>query len=239
MGEDGRSYSLETSEGAFVENGTLGDSVGVGVGLRWAPRPGSFPAGAKVDFSVVPPRDASTDLSNRVNTRMDKDGNFIGLSLRGPDASKITSVLNAIMDRHVAIAADLKKSKLDEVLAILEDQLKYAQDELESAEQQLEGFRVATITLPSDKAIPIAPGLEETRDPVFGNYFQMKVDLGQLTRDRERLQEITDTLAQGSSGSRRSRWIPAAASSLELSRMLQRARGRPRPAAHAPRPVFR
>jgi len=220
VGEDGRSYSLETQEGTFVENGTLGDSVGVGLGFRWIPRPGSFPAGAKIDFSLVPPRDASSDLSNRVQTRMDKDGNFIGLSLRGTDPRKIASVLNAVMDRHIAIAADLKKSKLDEVLSILEDQLKYAQDELESAEGQLEGFRVATITLPTDQVIPIAPGLEETRDPVFGNFFQMKVDLGQVSRDRERLQSVVDTLAQGTLRVEALEAIPAAASSLELSRVL-------------------
>ncbi len=152
---------------------------------------------------------------------MDKDGNFIGLSLRGTNPQKIASVLNAIMDRHVAIAADLSKRKLDEVVSILDEQLKYAQDELESAERQLESFRVATITLPSDNATPIAPGLEQTRDPVFGNFFQMKVDVGQIARDRERLQSIADTLAQGTMSLEALQGVAAATSSLELSRVLQ------------------
>jgi capsular exopolysaccharide synthesis family protein len=220
VGQDGRGYTLASGEGAFIEGGTLGDSIGTDVGFRWAPRPGSFPSKAKVDFSLLPPRDASTQLSNRVQTRMDRDGNFIGLSLRGTDPQKIASVLNAIMDRHVAIAADLSRSKLDAVLETLQQQLTHAQNELESAEEDLETFRVRTITLPSDNATPIAPGLEETRDPVFGNFFRMKVELEQVARDRARLQSIADTLAQGDLRVEALEGIAVTSSSLELSRVL-------------------
>ena len=219
--KDGRTYHLAGGSGELFESGTLGDSIGTKRGFRWAPRPGTMPADVKIDFSVMPPRDASTELSNRVIPRMDKDGNFIGLSLSGTDPEKIASVLNAIMDRHVAIAAELSKHKLDEIVKILQEQLQYAQQELEQAEQQLESFRVATITLPSDYGTPIAPGLEETRSPVFGNYFQMKVDLGQVTRDRERLRSIQDTLAQGTLRIESLQSVAAATSSLELNQVLQ------------------
>src|SRR6185295_1796176 len=64
---------------------------------------------------------------------------------------------------------------------------------LRQAEQALESFRVRTITLPSEQATPVVPGLEATRDPVFRNFFEMRIEREQLRRDRD---AIAHTLAQ-------------------------------------------
>jgi len=220
IGEDGRQYTLATKQGAVLERGALGDPIGARLGFRWSPEAGAFPAGTRMDFSVATPREASNDLRDRLLAHMDPQGNFVGLSLQGTDPQRIASILNALMDRYVAIAGDLKKSKLDEILGILQEQLRYAQQELEQAEQNLEEFRVATITLPSDNSTPIAPGLEETRDPVFGSYFRMKVDLEQLRRDRQRLQAIVDSLPQSGVRIEALEGIPAVAASVELRPIL-------------------
>src|SRR5262249_5216848 len=79
--------------------------------------------------------------------------------------------------------------KLVELSTILRDQLDVAEGNLKRAEGALEDFRVKTITLPSEKSsTPVAAGLEVTRQPVLNSFFDMKIQRGQLRRDREALE---------------------------------------------------
>src|SRR5690606_34858603 len=82
----------------------------------------------------------------------------------------------------------------------LETQRQYAENNLKAAEIALERFRVETITLPSDKASPVAPGLQQTRDPVMQNYFEMKIQREQLRRDIEAVQRALSSPADAASG---------------------------------------
>ena len=218
VGAAGDDFVLKTSQGVLVQSGAFGVPIAENMGFKWAPARGSFAPGSVVPFQVLSPRDASRDLSARLVTRMDRAGNFLSLQLSGTDNEQIASILNAVMARHVVVAADLKSRKLDETLLILEDQLVVMQSELERAEQELEEFRITTINLPSDQ--PINAGLELTRDPVFGNYFNMKIEVEQLRRDRERLQAVTDEFANGDVRIEALEIIPAAAASSELRRIL-------------------
>ena len=213
-------FSLTTWAGVLVQQARFGVPIGENVGFRWAPAPGSFPPEAEVPFTVLTARDAARDLSNRLVTRMDRAGNFLGLSLEGSDPQKIASILNSVMQRHVAIAAELKRAKLDEVLVILRGQMQEVEDDLEQALTALEEFRVATISLPSDQVTPIAAGLELTRDPVFGSFFDMRVQLEQIRQDRARLQAIIDEFGEGEVRIEALEVIPAAGSSSELRRIL-------------------
>ncbi|HET9949670.1 MAG TPA: polysaccharide biosynthesis tyrosine autokinase [Longimicrobiales bacterium] len=220
IGTDGRSYTLVTREGITVEEGTLGGPVGADLGWEWFPPPESFPPGASIRFDVLSPRDAAIALSDRLDTSMDREGNFLQLSLRGSDPGKLATILNSLMDRHVALAAELKRAKLDEQLEILEEQLRYTEAELADAEQELEEFRVRTISLPSDRT-PIAPGLQVTRDPVLDNFFQMRIRVEELRSDRERLEEAIRSFEEaGQVRIEALEVIPATASSSELRRIL-------------------
>jgi len=218
VGAAGDDFVLTTSQGVLVQQAAFGVPIGENMGFRWAPARGSFEPGAIVPFQVLSPRDASRDLSQRLVTGMDRTGNFLSLQLSGTDNEKIASILNAVMDRHVIVAAELKSRKLDETLVILEEQLVVMQAELERAETDLEEFRITTINLPSDQ--PINAGLELTRDPVFGNYFDMKIEVEQLRRDRQRLQAIVDEFQNGEVRIEALEIIPAAAASSELRRIL-------------------
>ena len=190
---DGREYTLASAEGTDLERGTVGDSVGSRLGFRWAPAPGSLPPGHTIEFSVVPPRDAALRLGEQLDVRMDLNGNFLALELRGPNPVLISSILNAVTQRYVEVAAQLKREKLTELTKILEDQLTSAQQNLDAAETALERFRTRTITLPSDRAA--GPGATaETRDPVRASFFEMQVERDQLRRDRDALERL---LAQG------------------------------------------
>ena len=220
VGASADDFVLTTSDGALVQQGSFGVPIGENIGFLWTPAPGSFPADEVVPFSVLTARDAAQALSADLVTGMDRAGNFLGLSLSGSDPTKIASILNSVMERHVDVAAELKRRKLDETLIILEEQLRLMQTELAQSERDLEEFRVTTISLPSDQATPIAPGLQMTRDPVFGNYFDMKVQVEQLSRDRARLQAVADDFESGVVRIEALEVIPAAAASSELRRIL-------------------
>ncbi|MDZ7778642.1 MAG: polysaccharide biosynthesis tyrosine autokinase [Gemmatimonadota bacterium] len=220
VGSDGNSFTLSTSEGSVVQRGELGGPVGADVGFEWQPEAGSFPPEAEVEFQILRPRDAGQRLSERLITSIDQQGNFLRLSLPGEDPEKITSVLNSLMERHVALAAELKSSRLEESVAILEEQLGYTEEELAQAEQDLEEYRVNTITLPSDQATPISPGLEQTRDPVFSNFFDMQVELETVRRDRQRLEEVVESFETEGVRIEALEAIPSVTSSSELGVLL-------------------
>lgn len=221
--ESGDRYRLESAQGIVMDEGPLeaGMAPGEELGFNWTPDAGALEPGSELEFTVQQPRDAARSLAERLQTRMQSSGNFLGLGLVGSDPERITRILNAVMERHVDLAAELKRGKLDETLEILEEQLVYAEESLADAEVTLEEFRVGTITLPSDDATPIAPGLEMTRGPVFGNYFNMKVDLEQLRRDRTRLRELADQIIEtGEVQIPALEAIPAASGNAELQRVL-------------------
>src|SRR2546428_13420234 len=192
---DGRQYTL-ASEGVEFERGTIGDSIGKRLGFRWAPAPGTLQPGRSVEFSLVPPRDAALRLGQHLDIRMDVNGNFLALELRGPNPVQISNILNAVTERYVEVAAQLKGGKITEVTKILEDQLTTAQRNLDDAENALQRFRTRTITLPSDR--PAGQGAAgETRDPVRATFFDMQVERDQLRRDGDAIDRL---LAQGAGG---------------------------------------
>src|SRR5437899_3146606 len=202
---DGKAYTLSSAEGLELQRGTVGDSVGSRLGFLWVPPPGSLSPGHAVEFSVMPPRDAALWLGEQLDVRMDLNGNFLALELRGTSPALISSILNAVAQRYVEVAAQLKREKLTELTKILEDQLSTAQRNLDSAETALQRFRTRTATMPTDQQADRRTG-PETRDPVRTSFFDMQVERDQLRRDREALDRWS---AQGGGGAGKS-WVPLA-----------------------------
>ncbi|HXL07583.1 MAG TPA: polysaccharide biosynthesis tyrosine autokinase [Gemmatimonadales bacterium] len=189
----GRNFTLSTDKGVEVEHGAVGDSIGVRLGFSWAPPAGTIPAGRTIEFSVATVRDSARALSDELEVATDPAGNFLRMHLKGADAARITSTINAIAERFVQVAAELRRQKLTELTKILDQQLAGAHQNLLDAEQALERFQVNTIARPSQ--IPKAGG---TDDPAFTSFFKMQVDRDQVQRDREALERV---LAQsGDSG---------------------------------------
>jgi len=183
--DNGRDYVLAATKGPTLEHGVVGDSVGTKLGFRWAPTAALLPPGRKVEFTLATPRDAALRLGERLDVRMDLNGNFLSVELHGTSPRQIASILNATTARFVEIAAQLKREKLTELTKILEDQRTYAQRNLDDAEAALKTFRMRTITLPSDQpAGPGGTGAAETRDPVVTAFFQRQFERDQLRRDR-------------------------------------------------------
>lgn len=183
IAEDGRSWELHGEDGVVVDRGVPGDSVGHVVGFTWHPPANQLGADRTVEFTVWTPADAATALRDRIVPELPEEyGNFMSLSLTGGNPTRTAATLNAVTERFVEVATDLKRAKLVELTRILEEQVAHAQTTLEQAEMEHEAFRVATITLPTE-ASPVTPGLEETQDPAFDSFFEMRIERDQLDRD--------------------------------------------------------
>lgn len=181
----GRAFTLEADGRGLIQRGQRGDSAGADIGFIWVPAGAVFTPNREVNFRVIGPRDAAIALQGRMRANLPRDANFIRLDLSGAEPRLTARTINAVADRFVAVAAQLKREKLSEVSAILREQMLSAQRDLTAAEMALQSFRVGTITLPSERATPVTPGLEATRDPVFQRFFDMRIERENLQRDRE------------------------------------------------------
>jgi len=218
VSKDGRTFVLTTGE-RVVQRGAVGDSVGNAEGLEWVPSARDLWPGRQVRFRVRDPRDAALTLRQELEAILPQQGSFLRLQLTGPSANATATTLNAVVDRFVEVAAELKRQRLSELSKILNEQLTTSYTDLRRAESALETFRVHTITLPSEQASPVTPGLEQTRDPVFRSFFEMRIERDQLDRDR---QNIIAALAERDSeiAAMQLEVIPSVRGSAELSTAL-------------------
>jgi capsular exopolysaccharide synthesis family protein len=163
-------------------------------------------AGRTIEFSLATLRDAARGLADALEVRMDENGNLLRMELQGSEPARIAAVVNAIAERYVEVAADMKRKRLTELTKILDEQLASAQKNLQGAETALQGYRVQTITLPSDRPAPapstgsaVAGGAAAgPQDPVFTSFFNMQLEREQAHRDREALERVL--AQQGDSG---------------------------------------
>ena len=108
----GTHYTLIDSDGNKAEAGLVGDSIGRTQGWLWHPPKEGLPRGHVMNFNVAPPHETALSLAASLSVRTDEDGNFIRLDLKDPDAEFAATTLNAIIERFVAQAADMKREKV-------------------------------------------------------------------------------------------------------------------------------
>jgi len=179
-------YVLETRSGAFVERAAFGDSLGRTVGFKWVPTKRKLDPKRGLIFNVRRPRDRARELGAQITTNMPKDGTFMQLELRGRDPVTLTRTMNSLVHRFADLAAELKRVRLNEFAAILDDQLRVAEQNLQSAEMGLENLRVNTITQPTEPEAAV-PASQQTASPMMTNFMTMKVQQDQLRQDRQAL----------------------------------------------------
>ena len=119
---------------------------------------------------------------------MDQNSTFIRVELRGKDAVEVAATLNAILDQHVELAAELKSAALEERTSVLERQLATVERELRDSERLLESFQINTIALPSDARIPMQGGIQITQGPEFENYNALKLEIESLRAGRRAME---------------------------------------------------
>ena len=195
----GRTFEL-SHKGVVVQRGTVGEPIGADVGFNWRPPREQLRPGRDVKFTVMIPRDAALALNNRLRAGYGRSGsNFIRVGLSGPDPVEVATTLNAIADRFIETATTLKREKLDEVTKILQGQLQVALQNLQAAELAYQNFRVETITLPSERMLAASPAGNAAvgQGPAFSQYFDAKVEVEQLRRDREAIRRALERAESG------------------------------------------
>lgn len=187
-------YRLEVAD-SVVQHGTVGDSIGPSLGFRWAPTGDVLPAGADIEFNVRPLRDAAKDLGNALTVGMKENGNFLSISLTGGSADGVARTVNAIANRYVTVATELKRVKLSEVARLLNDQLVAASRELQRAESAYEKVRVRSITVTPDMNSSIASQGSGGGNAAGGgggqalsDFFSLRLEQERLRRDREAIE---------------------------------------------------
>jgi succinoglycan biosynthesis transport protein ExoP len=200
VGARGARFVLRNAQGAVVDRGNVGDSVGAKIGLAWIPPEGALRAGRKIGFSVFPPRDAAVRLQQALSVQLNERGaNFLAIRFQGTNPALVAATVNKIAEGFVDSATSLTNAKAREVVRTLRAQLEEADGRLRQAEVALEEFRVQTITLPSERASPVAAGLAETRNPVMENFMSMKFELDGLQQDHDAITRALDQArAEGS-----------------------------------------
>jgi len=198
-----------------LEEGEPGDSIGSELGFAWAPSPEVLRPGLEVEFTVQTVRDVSRSLAQRIESRMDQKGNFLRVNLRGTEPDLLAATLNAVVNRFVTVAGELKRATLSEKTVILEEQLREAERQLNAADSALEAFGVQTIALPSEGESSSGRG-----GPVMENFFELQLEREELRRNRQAIQRALDEAGSGAFPVETLVGIPLVEDSGELTRLM-------------------
>lgn len=211
----GKTWSLSNLAGGPPNRGSYTDSVGAAVGFSWALPEGAYAGSGerRVRFTVIPPREKSLELLQRVGNRMQERSNFLWLTFSDSDGGSAQRVLNAWVDEFVRVAAELKKQNIVEFAKILQEQLKFAENATQQAEAAYQNFRVNTIILPTEAGPVAARGLENDRDPAMASFFEQKIEYDNLRNDREALEKVIANAATGRTPYEGLLFIPSVAQS--------------------------
>ena len=196
--QTGQHFTLrDVEEDAVLQQGSVGDSVGGVLGLAWVPPAGTLRRGAMIRFTVTALSDVALQLSRALRIRATADGYFVRLERRGRDPVLITTTVNAVADRLVAVAADLKRERLTELSSILREQRDRAKTNLRSAEVALTQFRVRNAVRASEGPAQGPDGRRITADPTFASYVDLQVTIAGLARDREAITQVVARARDG------------------------------------------
>ena len=190
----GRAYRLELEDGTVVERGRVGQPVGENVGFDWTPTAAALKPGSTITFKVSAITDASASLASSLKTRLDPDGNFLRLQLKGTNAADAAATLNAVSARVVAVESDMKRRKFQELESVMSDQYDHAKQALDQADEALRAFRSRTWDRPLITQTP-GGGLAVEGS---GTAQQLREQNDQRRRDRQMLETYAARATTGS-----------------------------------------
>jgi capsular exopolysaccharide synthesis family protein len=193
----GKNAEIRTADGTVVEKGAVGDTLGAPIGIAWALAPSEYRPGRQIEFELSAPYDAAQDLARSLKVTLDPGGSLLRMELKGADPVLATATVNAIAERVVGLAAELKRGKYEELSKILADQYEHAQRALRSAEASLAGYRTRTAGVLQRSAPAISATMDPRGDPVFSRAFELRVSMDQLRRERQSIEQAMQAIPKG------------------------------------------
>lgn len=183
-------FSFLRRGGLVVERGTVGDSIGKGIGWLWQPVAADLEKRRDLRFAVAAPREASKELRDRMKISVQGE-QFMRITVADPSPERAAATLNSATEQLVSVATGLKKRSMIEQRDILAEQAEFAGKRLKEKEIELEQFRIRTVTLPNLNAT-ITPGLVMTQPTAMTDYFEKKKRADELQRDRREILNLLD-----------------------------------------------
>jgi capsular exopolysaccharide synthesis family protein len=138
-----------------------------------------------IEFALGNVPDISEGLAGRLVGELDPSRNFMHLTLTGSRPERTAAVLDAVAERLVQVASELRRDNLATMETILAKQRRAAEENLRKAQRDLETFRVQTATLPREPGLPINPGLQETNLPARSMYTNLMIEQMAIQADRD------------------------------------------------------
>src|SRR2546430_9321268 len=227
----GRTFTVRNA-GRVVQTDSLDRPVGQGGGLgfSWSPRPGLVAPGHSVDFVLSTPADAARQFMKTLSVTTDvdpalmrtgTDANFLRIQLTGSQPTELAATVNAIADRVVVVAADLKRIKLVELGRILDEQRQHALGSLRAAEAAQRDFRMRSAGVLRQGAPPVSATLRGGGGPGFERSFDTQLALDSVQRDRPALPRAVAPTGDSGPPIEALQAIGAVQKSAELSLALQ------------------
>ena len=213
----GAAYRLEMEDGTVVGRGQVGGPIGANVGFDWRPSASVLKAGRTIAFRVSAIPDASAGLARDIKPRLDPNGNFLRLSLKGTNAASTAATLNAIARRIIEVETGMKRRGTEDRATALEEQYDHARQALAQADEALRDFRVRTAGSPamgqtSNGGLVVEGGSVAT---------QLRNDVDQLRRDRAQLEQLASRAQSGNVSVEMWSSIPIVANSPVMTAALQ------------------
>jgi tyrosine-protein kinase Etk/Wzc len=195
-------YELSLADTTAIERGEIGGPIGTSFGFDWAPPAEAFASSATVSFGVQTLRSTVGELRGALSVRYVDDAGIFYASLTWPDPKEAARLLNALQDQFIQTSTDLKTAQLRETVSILTTQTDSAYQRLANAEAAYQNFRVGAITKPSEELVsgtrPATgrAGTMTSGDPVFGQYFETRLENRQLEDEIVELRRIQQQARQ-------------------------------------------
>jgi Mrp family chromosome partitioning ATPase/uncharacterized protein involved in exopolysaccharide biosynthesis len=136
-----------------------------------------------------------TELAERFVAEVDREAGRVRLSYRAGDAERAAGFLNAVAQRFVELELELKREMQREVAANLSERIRFASEHLDQSEAALTETRRIVRESPSERAAQGALRRDVERDTAVASFFDRRVDLEQVTRDRETLDALLQSAA--------------------------------------------
>jgi capsular exopolysaccharide synthesis family protein len=185
----GSAFTLVYDDDHALQRGRAGDVVGIPYGFSWTPPTEALAPGREVSFTLLTPYEATLRLAKSLKVRREPGSSFLRIELRGSDPRTTTETVNAIAERVVTVASELKREKYGELSKILGEQYAHAQRGLHSAEGALTAFRTRAAERLRREGLPNVSALDAREDPTSQSSIALRVGVEQLRRDKTAIED--------------------------------------------------